>query len=372
MKEFKAKLKEELRQDAPFTNDIKQRILQPKPIKRKSNWQVVSVSIVACLFIGLMLFVEFSQKNNLQTASQQNELLPIVDDVSSLDVIEPKYAHLLGEQWMLHFLPMIIDKEATITYGDYIAFYGTDGLVVSTVLGLGDDNVTMNQGQILVDNTALKVHGLNEQIKNEDINDPFNNSYLFHNWGTKPEPFIDKSISTKEKEFVVYDNEEGHTIMKINEGQLVGKVVGFQNFELTFELTEQEQQVFVAFKTDYNVEKLKNMTPQAITKMFLLSDIEKDYETYEALFTTNINEETESVRRYYEKTKIVRQELFTEEINRLIIANLFTGLENAEFEQQTDTIGVVKFISIEGTQTELGMEKNAQGIWQPAFSRGIY
>ena len=50
-----------------------------------------------------MLFVEFSQKNNLQTASQQNELLPIVDDVSSLDIIRPKYAHLLGEQWMLHF-----------------------------------------------------------------------------------------------------------------------------------------------------------------------------------------------------------------------------------------------------------------------------
>jgi len=372
MKEFKAKLKEELRQDAPFTNDIKQRLLQPKPIKRKCNWQVVSVSIAACFIIGLMLFVEFSQKNNLQTASQQNELLPIVDDVSSLDVIEPKYAYLLGEQWMLHFLPMIIDKESTITYGDYIAFYGTDGLVVSTVLGLGNDHVTMNQGQILVDHTALKVHGLNEQIKKEDMNDPFNNSYLFHNLGTKPEPFIDKSISTKEKEFVVYDNDEGHTIMKINEGQLVGKVIGFQNFELTFELTEQEQQVFDAFKTDYNVEKLKNMTPQAITKMFLLSDIEKDYETYEALFTTNINEETESVRRYYEKTKIVRQELFTEEINRLIIANLFAGIENAEFEQQTDTIGVIKFISIEGSQTELGMEKNAQGIWQPSFSRGIY
>ena len=116
----------------------------------------------------------------------------------------------------------------------------------------------------------------------------------------------------------------------------------------------------------------KNMTPQAITKMFLLSDIERDYETYEALFTTNSNEETESVRRYYEKTKIVRQELLTEEINRLIIANLFAGLENAEFEQQTATKGIVKFYSIEGSETELGMEKNAQGIWQPAFSRAIY
>lgn len=371
MKEFKDKLKEELRQDAPFTNDIKQRILQKKPIKRKLNWQVVTVSIAACFIIGFMLFVEFSHKINLQTASQQNELLPIIDDVSSLDIIEPQYAHLLGKQWMLHFLPMIIDKEAPITYGDYIAFYGTDGLVVSTVLGLGNDHVTMKQGQILVEDTPLKVHGLNEQIKKEDINDPLKNPYFFHNFGTRPAPFNDKSISAKEKEMVVYDSDEGHTIMKISEGQLVGKVVGFQNFELTFELTEQEQQAFNAFKTDYNIEKLKNMTPQAITKMFLLSDIEKDYETYEALFTTNRNDETESVRRHYEKRKIVLQKLFTKEINRLIIANLFAGLENAEFEQQTDTTGVIKFISLDGPR-ELGMEKNAQGIWQPAFSRGIY
>ena len=160
MKAFKDRLKEELRQDAPFTTEIKQRISQPKQMKRRINWRVLSVSIAACFIIGLMLSIEFFQQNSLQTVSQQNELLPIVDDVSSLDVIEPEYAHLLGKQWMLHFLPMIIDKEATITYGDYIAFYGTDGLVVSTVLGLGKDHVTMKQGQILVNNTALKVHGL--------------------------------------------------------------------------------------------------------------------------------------------------------------------------------------------------------------------
>ena len=369
MKEFKDKLKEELRQDAPFTSDIKQRILQTKPMKRKRNLQIISVSIATCFIIGLMLSVEFFQKNSLQTANQQNELLPIIDDVTYLEVIEPQYADLLGEQWMLRFLPMIIDKEASITYGDYVAFNGTDGLVVSTVLGLENDTVAMNQGQILVDNKALKVHGLNKQITN--VENPFDNPYLFHNRGTKQEPFIDKSISAKDKELVVYQNNEGHSILKINENQIVGKIVGFQNFELTFELSDQEQQAFDAFKTDYNIEWLKDVSPQAITKMFLLSDIEKDYKSYEALFTTNINNETDSVRRYYEKTKIVRQEFFTEEINRLIIANIFAGLENAEFEKKNDTQGVIKYISYEGI-TELGMERNEEGVWQPAFSRGIY
>lgn len=369
MNEFKEKLKEELRQDAPFTSHIKKRILQNNSMKRKRNWRIISVSLAACFIIGLMLSVELLQQNRLLTANQKNELLPIIDNVSYLEVIEPQYADLLGEQWMLSFLPMIVDKESAITYGDYVAFYGTDGLVVSTVLGLGNDTVAMNQGQILVDNKALKVHGLNKQITDEE--DPFNNPYLFHNRGTKQEPFIDKSISTKEKELVVYQNNKGHSIIKINEEQLFGKIVGFQNFELTFELSDQEQQVFDAFKTDYNVERLKGVSPQAITKMFLLSDIEKDYETYEALFTTNFNNETESIRRDYEKTKIVRQEFFTEEINRLIIANLFAGLENAEFVEITETHGVVKYISYEGI-TELGMERNEEGIWQPAFSRVIY
>lgn len=368
MKDFKDRLKDELRKEAPFTKEIQLRIAQPKT-RKKSNWQVLTVTIAACLMIALLFSIELFQESNLQTASENNELLPIIDDVSSLEVIDPQYAELLGEQWMLHFLPMIIDKKASITYGDYVAFYGSEGLIVSTVLGLENDTVTMNHGQILVDNQALKRHGLNKEVTNEE--DPFNNPYLFHTRGTKQEPFINKSISTKEEEVVVYQYNDGHSILKINKGNLVGKIIGFQNFELSFELTEQEQRVFDDFKTDYDVNRLKDVTPQAITKMFLLSDIEKDYQTYEALFTTNVNTETDSVRRYYEKTKIVRQKLLTEEVNRLIIARLFDGIENAEFEQLTDTQGVIKYISYEGP-TELKMEKNDQGIWQPAFGRGIY
>ncbi|MEK4627828.1 MAG: hypothetical protein ABS944_04830 [Solibacillus sp.] len=377
MKEFKNRLKQELQQDVPFTNDIKQRLLQTKKIKRKGNWQVISVSIVTCFIIGVLLFTQFFPQNYFQTASGENELLPIIDDVSGLEVINPRYANIIGEQWMLNFLPMIVDKQASITYGDYVAFYGTDGLIVSTIFGLGNDNVTMNQGQILVNNKSLKVHRLNQPIKVEDMNNPFHNPYLVRSRGTTPAPFSDQTISTEKDELIVYDNnlENGNTILKIHENQLLGKVVGFQNFKLTFELTDEEQRVFTSYKMDYNIERLKDMTPQAIVKMFLLSDIEQDYRTYEALFTSNINEETESVRRYYEKTKRVRQEMFTKELNQLIIGNLFAGIENAHFEQRTDTVGVIKFNAtnaINGGETELTMERNEQGIWQPAFSRAIY
>ena len=65
MKAFKDRLKEELRQDAPFTTEIKQRILQPKQMKRRINWRVLSVSIAACFIIGLMLSIEFFQQNSL-------------------------------------------------------------------------------------------------------------------------------------------------------------------------------------------------------------------------------------------------------------------------------------------------------------------
>lgn len=37
---------------------------------------------------------------------------------------------------------------------------------------------------------------------------------------------------------------------------------------------------------------------------------------------------------------MVRQEMLTEEVNRLIIANLIYGLENAESEEVTDRQGL--------------------------------
>ncbi|MER2190272.1 MAG: hypothetical protein ABS951_04870 [Solibacillus sp.] len=371
MNGFKDKLKRELRQDAPFTEDVKQRLLQPKQEKPKRNWRVAVVSAVACC-LAVLLFstVLFPQNDTLRRANSGKELLPIVETTDG-EVIEPETAHLLGEQWMLHFLPMVVEKGASVTYGDYVAYYTPTGIVVSTVLGLAQDTVRMEDGQVTVDETVLTVHGLGEKVGPVEKKDPFQNPYYFYSWGID-RPFINETLETVADELIVYSNEEGHRLRKITEAQLVGKVTGIQKVERTFYLTADEQRVFDAFKTDYHMEHLRDVSPVTIAKMFLLSDLERDYATYEALFTTVENHDTRETKQHYEKTKRVREEMFSQELNELVMAAVFNGVEQATFEEESDGTGWVKFTNRNGSQTGMGMMKNAQGIWQPAFGQILY
>lgn len=372
---FKKQLRQELQQDAPFTNDLKQRLLQTKPKRKKHNWQVLSVSVAMCCLIGMLLFAQFAPQKSILTASKGEALLPLLDDVTGLEVIEPYYAHLLGEQWMLQTFPMVIDKDAPITYGDYVAYYTPTGIVVSTVLGLANDSVKMDEGQIKVNGTVLKVRGLGEKIDEVLEKDPFNNPYYVHERGVTFSPFVNETIQTAEDELVIYSHDfekSRHQLLTIKEAQLAGKVTAIQaTDELELTLTPEEQAVYEAFKMDYDLEHLRDISPVAIVKMFLLSEVEKDYKTYEALYTTVENKQTLDVKQHYEKTKAVRQQMFTTELNRLIISG-FNGIENATFEQRSETEGWVVYTGENGFPAEVRMQKNEQGIWQPSFSRPVY
>ena len=378
MKEFKSQLQKELQQEAPFTNELKQRLLETKPKPKKRNWQVISVSVALCCLLGIILFAQFAPQRSVHTASEGESLLPIIKDASGLEVIEPEYGHLLGEQWMFGSFPLVIDQEAPITYGDYVMFYLENKIIVSTVVGLANNTVTMDEGQIRVNNTVLKVHGLGEKMIGDTKRDPFKNPYYFEERGLTFTPFKNETIKTAKDELVVYHNnyeEKNQGLLTIKEGQLIGKVTAIHApDELALTLSQQEQAVFEAFKQDYDLERLRHVSPVAIVKMFLLSDIEQDYKTYEALFTTVDDKETAEVRQHYRKTKAVRERLFTPEINRLTTARYFNGIEQGRFEERSETEGWVMFTSTEGFEwgSGVGMRKNEQGIWQPAFDRGVY
>lgn len=376
MKGFKNQLRQELQQDAPFTKEMKQRLLQTKPKRKQRNWQVLSVSVAVCCLIGMLIFAQFAPQKSVLTASEGETLLPLLDDVSGLEVIEPYYAHLLGEQWMLEGFPMVIDKEAPITYGDYVAYYTPSGIIVSTVLGLADDSVTMDEGQIIVNGTVLKMRGLGEKIVGDLKKDPFKNPYYFHERGVSFSPFVNETIQVAKDELVIYSyhlEKSRHQLLKIKDTQLVGKVTAIQaTEELAYTLTPEEQAVYEAFKMNHDLERLHHISPVSIVKMFFLSDIDQDYGTYEALMSTSNNKDILEARQHYEKTKAVRQQLFTPELNRLIIARYFNGIENATFDQRSDTEGWVVFTGENGLPSEVRVEKNEQGIWQPTFHRIIY
>lgn len=370
MKGFKNQLRQELQQDAPFTKEMKQRLLQTKPKRKQRNWQVLSVSVAVCCLIGMLLFAQFAPQKSVLTASEGETLLPLLDDVTGLKVIEPDYARLLGEQWMLGGLPMVIDNDVPITYGDYVAYYTPTGIIVSTVLGLANDSVTMDEGQITVNGTVLSVRGLGEKVTETNKQDPFQNPYYFQEHGVTFSSFANEMITLAEDELLVYQNEGQHQLLKIYEGQIAGKVTAIQTpGELALTLTAEEQAVFEAFKIDHDLERLRHISPVEIAKMYLLSEIEMDFPTYEAFFTTIQTPEILETKAYYEKTKVLYQQLFTPELNRILIAAYYNGLQEGKFEQDTDTEGWVRFTGANDLPAGVGMAKNEQGIWQPSFVR---
>ncbi|MER2127089.1 hypothetical protein [Solibacillus sp.] len=376
MKEFKSKLQKELQHDAPFTDELKQRLLETKPKQKKRNWQVISVSVALCCLLSIILFAQFAPQKSVHTASEGESLLPIIKDATGLEVIEHAYAYLLGEQWMFGTFPLVVEQEAPITYGDYVMFYLENKIIVSTVLGLANNTVTMDEGQVRVNNTVLKVRGLGEKMVGDTKQDPFKNPYYFEEWGVTFTPFTNETIKTANDELVVYHNnydEKKQGLLTIKEAQLIGKVTAIHApDELALTLTSEEHAVYEAFKTDYDLERLRDISPVTIVKMFIFSDIEQDFKTYEALYTTVENKETLEVKAYYEKTKAVRKQMFTPELNRLSIARYFNGIENATFEQESDTKGWIVFTGENGLPSKAGMAKNEQGIWQPSFGRPIY
>lgn len=376
MKEFKSKLQKELQHDAPFTDELKQRLLETKPKQKKRNWQVISVSVALCCLISLLLFAQFAPQKSVHTASEGESLLPIIKDATGLEVIEPEYAHLLGKQWMFGSFPLVFDTQTPLVYGDYVLFYLDQKIIASTIVGLGNNTVTMDEGQIRVNNTVLKVHGLGEKMIGDTKRDPFKNPYYFEESGLTFTPFKNETIKTAKDELVVYHNsyeEKKQGLLTIKEGQLIGKVTAIHApDELALTLTPEERAVYEAFKIDYDLERLRDLSPVAIVKMYLLSDIEQDYKTYEALFTTVENKETLEVKRDYEKTKAVREKIFTPELNRLRLADTFNRLEHATFEQHSETEGWVNYTAENGLQAGVRMTRNEQGIWQPSFGFPIY
>lgn len=371
MKEFKDKLKEELQSEVPFTADVKKRLMQIPPKRQQTNWKVQTIAASACILLTFLIITQFPQLSK-QAFSSEVEPLSIITTDSS-NVIDPEYAFLLGDQWMLRGLPMIVEENAQLNYGDYVAYYSTNGIVVSTVLGLSGDKVHMDQGQILVNDKILHVHGLGEKITNDNEDNPLQNPYFFHNISKVIDDFINKEVMTKKGEFVIYDNQSGHTITTITDAQIIGKVIGVQNFKPTFSLSTDEKKLYDAFKESLDIELFRGVSPLSIAKIYIVAEMELDYEIYNALFTTVEDPSTKQIRKYNEKAQKVREAYFTKEIQQLISAYVFAGLENGTFREINDTLGEISYISpINGSETSFNMRKNKKGIWQPAFSRALY
>jgi len=393
MNNLKEQLKRELRADVPFTEDMKQRMLVPnRPVNKrikKQYWRFPLIVLTFVLILGFVLKLQFTPQEStaaktvatlptdpydLVNLLQKNEtVLPIIESNDSA-VIEPTISYVMGKQWPLSYLPMVIDPQATIAVGDYIAYYDMYDIVVSPVFGVECDKVQTLHGQVTLNGELLALPGAVAPVQFSQPKQQEIFKYYFidrSHTDTPQSKSIDVELAPLQKnEFAVYTYNKGSTVKMINDGSLIGKVVGFKKFEPTFTLNEEEQSLYHAFKENYDLNVLLGVDPVSIAKMYAIAEAQRDYATKLALYTTRDVPERSEIVKYMQDTQPIREYYATEEIQRLLSAYMFNGMEEAEFEQIDDIEGTIQFIPEYGNSSKRGatMIKNEQGIWQPLFT----
>lgn len=385
MNNLKEQLKRELRADVPFTEDMKQRMLTPKrPVKIRTpnqHWQVPLIALTFVLIVGFVLKLQFTpheatasktvstlptDPDDLVSLLQKNEtILPIIES-KNLKVINPTISYVMGKQWALSNLPMVIDPQGEIEVGDYIAYYDRYDIVVSPVFGIEGDHVQTSNGQVSLNGKFLALPGAVAPVQfpqpeQQEIYKYYYNS-RFHMGDAKMQTIDVNLAPLHENEYAVYMNKKGGTVGVVKNDTFIGKIVGVKKLEPTFTLTTEEQSLYNAFKENYDLNILKGVKPLTVAKMYAFSEAQGDYLTHYSLLAKHTRSEIE---KYLDKQNI-KEYYFTREIQMLISAYNYNGIEEAEFEQLSQSQGTIQFfIPFTNVPFKMKMIKNEQGVWHP-------
>jgi len=386
MNDFKDQLKQELRADVPFTEDMKQRMLMPshpKKIQTKTQyWKVPLITLTFVLILGLVLILQFTpyelheataaktvatlpaDPHDLIKLLQKNEtVLPIIDSKGKL-VIDPTISFVMGKQYILSHFPMVVDPDAKIEVGDYIAYSDKLDIIVSPVFGIEGDKVQTSNGQVTLNDEYLALPGAVAPVQftqpeQQEIYKYYFNS-RFHMDAANMKTIDVDLEPLREEEYAVYMNNKGGTVDVVNAKALIGKVVGVKKLEPTFTLTAKEQSLYNAFKENYDLNVLKGVKPLSIAKMYVISEAQGDYLTHYSLVARQTRSEIEE---YIDKQKF-KKYYYTKEIQMLISAYNYNGIEKAEFEQLSETQGTI-ILRFKDFTLNINFVKNEQGVWHP-------
>ncbi|MFJ7406402.1 MULTISPECIES: hypothetical protein [unclassified Lysinibacillus] len=383
MNNLKEELKRELRADVPFTEDMKQRMLMPnRPVNKrikKQYWQVPLIALTFVLVLGVVLKLQFTthEATAAKTVAtlptdpydvvkllQKNETeLPIIESNGKL-VIDPTISFIMGKQWVLSHTQMVVDPNAKIKVGDYIAYSDKFDTVVSPVFGIEGDKVQTSNGQVMLNGEYLALPGAVAPVQftqpeQQEIYKYYFNS-RFHMDAVKMQTIDVNLAPLQENEYAVYMNKKGGTVEVVNNEAFIGKVVGVKKLKPTFTLTDKEQSLYNAFKENYDLNVLKGVKPLSIAKMYAISEAQGDYLAHYSLLATHTRSEIE---KYINNQKI-KEHYYTKEIQMLLSAYNYNGIEEAEFEQLSETQGTILVRFMDFT-FKINFVKNEQGVWHP-------
>ena len=379
MSDFRERLKQDLKVEAPFTKELVKRIEFYKPIRKKRvvkpAFVLSIVAIVAVVFIFLM-----QASNNpsyLMNASEVPTSVPqLIEQMKKNEVNLPFVLKVEEDQQLvtdadimmngelIYFSShnVIVEEVNHYKRGDYVLIEHSGEKYVRQLVGLGGETYGIDGGNVFINEKRLLLPGF--VYAQNDNTVPYYEFTRYFNLQPIRVDYREMGITISEDEYLVQSiTTPQHPVEKIQEEQVIGKVVALEKVEPTFLLTGEDKKLFESFKKDKDVQKLVGVDPSIIIRMFHTTIMEEDAETLYALVPSYVKLHNLTVEQ-------ANEWFFGEDDNidneRKIshYAAMYNGLEDARVEYSGGK-ATIYYRNNKGYESNtLQLYKNAQGFWE--------
>ena len=388
MTNFKQTLKYELKQDAPFTEELKQRlIIGKKRTKKKSLVPFLTGGAIALFVMILFLFINKSEQNILLNAEDvPTDFKSIVEILEKTEVSLPLVKEIESNQKLYTDVDVwfngrmdyygnnhvVVESSSAYNRGDYLLLQLETGeQYVRQVLAFENETFEKKNGDLFIEGKQLVLPGWIGTADHEYEQEENFYSYASYFIYKQDQDTLEMpSRILKKGELLVQANFQGYgDVQIIQDDQVIGKVVALEYFEPTFLLKGEEAEVFESFKKDHDVEKLVGLDPVTIVRMHVTALMERDVETLYAM-TPSYAKIQETKEKFEQMVLPITLE-FTEPEQISAMAYYYNGIENARVvidESRAD----VYYRASNSNQTSQGiwgLIYNARGFWELSYGQ---
>lgn len=383
MSDFRERLKQDLKIEAPFTQETAKRIEFYKPNRKqqvaKPAFVLGIVVVVAAVFIFLLQAT--NNPSYLMNANDVPTPLPqLIEQLKKNEVNLPFLSNVKGDQQLvkdadimmngelIYFSShnVIVEEVNNYNRGDYVLIEHSGQKYVRQLVGFGGETYGIDGGNVFINESRLVLPGLVYAPNDGTV--PYNEYSRYFNQKPVRIDYREMDMTISQDEYLVQSiTTLQDPVQKIHEEQVIGKVVALEKVEPTFLLTGEDKKLFESFKKDKDVQKLVGVDPTIIIRMFHTANMEEDAETLFTLVPSYVKLHNLTVEQF--------EELFfgenidmSKERQVSLYAAMFNGLENARVEYYSGkaTIYFKNNKGIEGSTFQL--YKNAQGFWEVQLS----
>lgn len=382
MSDFRERLKQELKADVPFTQELAKRIEFYKPIRKKRAakpaFVLGIVAIVAAVFIFLLQ--ETNTPSYLMNASdvptsvpqlleqlKKNEVdLPLLSNVKD-DQNLVKDADIVMNGELIYFSShnVIVEEVKNYKRGDYVLIEHSGQKYVRQLVGFGGETYGIDGGNVFINEKRLVLPGF--VYAPDDGTVSYNEYTRYFNLQPIRIDYREMDMIISKDEYLVQSiTALKDPVQKIYEEQVIGKVVALEKVEPTFLLTGEDKKLFDSFKKDKNVQKLVGVDPSIIIRMFHTASMEEDAETLYALVPSYVKLHNLTVEEA-DEWFFGEDENIDNERKISLYATMYNGLENSRVEYSGVKATIYYRNNKDRQGTTFQLYKNAQGFWEVQF-----